>query len=96
MRTLTSRAAVGLVAAGLIVAATAPAAAQEADWPNSGPLNDGSTFTLAPRIADKLANGEPINYVFSYQSPTHPVVLRPVSVGLRDDPSPGTGGSCPA
>ena len=36
----------------------------------AGPSKDGSTFTLAPRIADKLASGAPINYVFSYQSPS--------------------------
>lgn len=66
-------AGVALASVSLIVAAAAPALAQDAsqapgDWPNSGTLKDGSTFTLAPRIADKLAKGEPINYVFSFQS----------------------------
>jgi ribose transport system substrate-binding protein len=31
-------------------------------------LKDGSTFTLAPRIKAKVDAGEPVNYVFSYQS----------------------------
>ena len=31
-------------------------------------LKDGSTFKLAPRIAKKVKDGQPINYVFSYQS----------------------------
>ncbi len=69
----TRRSMAGLMAAGLIIAAAAPAAAQEADWPDSGPLNDGSTFELNQRIKDKLAAGEEINYVFSYQSPTIPL-----------------------
>ena len=43
------------------------------DWPASGTLKDGSTFTLKPSIADKLANGGDINYVFSYQSPSIPL-----------------------
>lgn len=45
------------VAEGLRQAADAPAT-----------LKDGSTFELADRIAEKVANGEAINYVFSYQS----------------------------
>lgn len=31
-------------------------------------LADGSTFELADRIAEKVQNGEEVNYVFSYQS----------------------------
>lgn len=69
----TRRSVTGLMTAALVVAAAAPAMAQDEDWPHSGPLNDGSTFELAPRIADKLAAGEAINYVFSYQSPTIPL-----------------------
>ncbi len=41
--------------------------------PYTGTLKDGSTFTLNPRIADKLAKGEPINYVFSYGSTAIPL-----------------------
>jgi ribose transport system substrate-binding protein len=71
-------AGMALASVSLIVAAAAPALAQDAsqapgDWPNSGTLKDGSTFTLSPRIAAKLANGEPINYVFSYQSASIPL-----------------------
>jgi ribose transport system substrate-binding protein len=53
--------------------APAGSPAAEANWPISGPLADGSTFTLAQRIQDKLANGEPINYVFSYGSDSIPL-----------------------
>ena len=41
--------------------------------PQTATLKDGSTFTLNPRIADKLAKGEPINYVFSYGSTAIPL-----------------------
>jgi len=68
-------ASASLVLAGAIPAfAQSPAASQApGNWPGSGTLKDGSTFTLAPRIADKLANGGDINYVFSYQSPSIPL-----------------------
>lgn len=51
-------------------AASAPA---PAGLPYTGTLKDGSTFTLNPRVADKLAKGEPINYVFSYGSTAIPL-----------------------
>jgi ribose transport system substrate-binding protein len=76
MRIASRGAGVALATAGLVVAAAVPTLGQSqapGDWPNSGTLRDGSTFTLAPRIAQKLANGEPINYVFSYQSPSIPL-----------------------
>lgn len=41
--------------------------------PFTATLKDGSTFTLHPRVAEKLANGEPINYVFSYGSTAIPL-----------------------
>src|SRR5829696_2668375 len=41
--------------------------------PFTATLKDGSTFTLNPRVADKLASGEPINYVFSYGSTAIPL-----------------------
>jgi ABC-type sugar transport system substrate-binding protein len=41
--------------------------------PYTATLKDGSTFTLNPRVADKLAKGEPINYVFSYGSTAIPL-----------------------
>ena len=40
----------------------------ESTLPFSYILNDGSSFTLHPRIAMKLRSREEINYVFSYQS----------------------------
>jgi ribose transport system substrate-binding protein len=83
MRTQMRRAGVALAAAGLVVVAAAPALAQspgtspaasgDANWPLSGPLKDGSTFTLKQSIADKLANNEPVNYVFSYGSDSIPL-----------------------
>ncbi len=56
-------------------ATTAPSAAPSAPagLPHSGPLKDGSTFNLHQRVADKLAKGEPINYVFSYGSTAIPL-----------------------
>jgi ribose transport system substrate-binding protein len=35
--------------------------------PGTITLKDGSTFTLAPRIADKITNKEPLNVYLSYQ-----------------------------
>jgi ABC-type sugar transport system substrate-binding protein len=61
-------------------AASAPAASASASasqaaegLPLTGTLKDGSTFTLNPRVAAKLASGEPINYVFSYGSTAIPL-----------------------
>lgn len=51
-------------------AASSPAAE---GLPLTATLKDGSTFTLHPRVAQKLANGEPINYVFSYGSTAIPL-----------------------
>lgn len=52
-------------------AASAPPVAE--GWPLTGTLKDGSTFTLHPRVAEKLAADEPINYVFSYGSTAIPL-----------------------
>jgi ABC-type sugar transport system substrate-binding protein len=56
---------------------TAESAAASAEAPAGLPytatLKDGSTFTLASRIADKLKSGEKINYLFSYQSSSIPL-----------------------
>ena len=60
------------VAAPSAEASAAESAAPEG-LPYSGALKDGSTFTLNPRVADKLAKGEPINYVFSYGSTAIPL-----------------------
>lgn len=54
--------------------ASAPAGSAAAEGlPYTATLKDGSTFTLNKRIADKLANGEPINYVFDYGSTSIPL-----------------------
>jgi ribose transport system substrate-binding protein len=81
MRMATRRITTGLVATGLLVALSAPAMAQEEDWPNSGPLKDGSTFQLADRIKAKLAlnadddpaNDVNIEYLFNYGSASIPL-----------------------
>jgi ribose transport system substrate-binding protein len=54
-------------------AESAAASTAPAGLPYTAKLKDGSTFTLNPRIADKLAKGEPINYVFSYGSTAIPL-----------------------
>ena len=50
--------------------AAAQAAATEAggDLPFTHILRDGSSFELNERIARKIRTGEPVNYLFSYQS----------------------------
>src|SRR3990172_1269743 len=78
-----SRRHVATVVAAVVLAAAvvAPAAAQEEDWPNSGPLKDGSTFTLKQSIKDKLAlnsdddpaNDVNIEYLFNYGSSSIPL-----------------------
>ena len=83
-----SRGALALVTAAAVVAAgcagTGGTAAPGASAPGaSGPartglpytatLKDGSTFTLNPRIVEKLDTGGPINYVFSYGSTSIPL-----------------------
>jgi ribose transport system substrate-binding protein len=77
------RGAVGVVVAGLLASLTVPALAQdgEDDWPLSGTLKDGSTFTLKQSIVDKLAlnsdddpaNDVPIEYLFNYGSGSIPL-----------------------
>ena len=76
MRIASRGAGVALATAGLVVAAAVPTLGQSqapGDWPNSGTLKDGSTFTLAPRIAQKLANGEPIGYGVTVEGERDPV-----------------------
>jgi ABC-type sugar transport system substrate-binding protein len=65
-------------AAASAPAASAPGASASGSpaaqgLPYTATLKDGSTFTLNPRVADKLAKGEPINYVFSYGSTAIPL-----------------------
>jgi ribose transport system substrate-binding protein len=54
-------------------AEASPAAGASTGLPYTATLKDGSTFTLNPRVADKLSKGEPINYVFSYGSTAIPL-----------------------
>jgi hypothetical protein len=54
-------------------AEASPAAGASTGLPYTATLKDGSTFTLNPRVADKLYKGEPINYVFSYGSTAIPL-----------------------
>ena len=54
-------------------AATDAATAAPQGAPYTATLKDGSTFTLNPRVVDKLTKGEPINYVFSYGSTAIPL-----------------------
>lgn len=56
----------------LLAAAPAPAT-----------LADGSTFTLKPEIAEKVANGEPINYVISYGSKSIPLFSQQYLIGYE-------------
>ena len=56
--------------AAATTAAESPAAS---GLPYTATLKDGSTFTLNPRVVDKLAKGEAINYVFSYGSTSIPL-----------------------
>ena len=51
--------------------------------PHTATLKDGSTFTLHPRVADKLAKGEPINYVFSYGSTAIPLFSPQYAAGYE-------------
>ena len=52
--------------------------------PASATLKDGSTFTLSPDIAAKVANGEPINYVISYGSKSIPLFSQQYLIGYDD------------
>lgn len=47
-------------------------------------LKDGSTFTLNPEIAAKIASGEPINYVISYGSKSIPLFSQQYLIGYDD------------
>jgi len=81
MRIGTRQAAVAVASVSLIIAAAVPVLAQSpapgmedySGMPQTGTLHDGSTFTLKPEIAAKIAAGEPINYLFSYQSSSIPL-----------------------
>ena len=61
------------LSASLLAAAPAPAT-----------LKDGSTCTLNPEIAAKIASGEPINYVISYGSKSIPLFSQQYLIGYDD------------
>ncbi len=65
-------------------ATAAPASQAATGWPYTGQLADGSTFTLAPRIADKIKNHEKINYVMSYQGPGVPLFSEQYQAGFTN------------
>lgn len=81
----------GATTAPTTAATDAPATAAPSDGgsaaptglPYTGTLKDGSTFTLHPRVADKLAKGEPINYVFSYGSTAIPLFSPQYAAGYE-------------
>jgi ribose transport system substrate-binding protein len=64
-------------------ASVAASAAASGGLPYTAKLKDGSTFTLAARIADKLKNGGKINYVFSYQSASIPLFSAQYKAGYE-------------
>lgn len=66
---MTSRATLAALLLGAAVG-IGPSAlhADETGWPYTGKLVDGSTFTLNPRIAEKIKGKQPVNYLFSYAS----------------------------
>lgn len=57
-----------LVTAAVMGIGSISYAADESGWPYTGKLVDGSTFTLNPRIAEKLKAKQPASYLFSYAS----------------------------
>lgn len=64
-------------------AASAPPSTAAEGLPYTATLKDGSTFTLHQRVADKLAAGEPINYVFSYGSTAIPLFSPQYAAGYE-------------
>ncbi len=52
--------------------------------PYTHTLTDGSEFTLNPRVAEKVRTGQPINYVFSYQSTSVPIFSDHYAAGFRE------------
>ena len=90
MRIGARHAGICLASLGLVVAASGSALAQTSapadfqapgNWPLSGTLKDNSTFTLNPTIAAKVAAGQPINYLFSYQSSSIPLFSQQYKAG---------------
>jgi ABC-type sugar transport system substrate-binding protein len=61
----------------------APTDGAQEGLPYTATLKDGSTFTLHPRIVEKLEKGEPINYVFSYGSTAIPLFSPQYAAGYE-------------
>jgi ABC-type sugar transport system substrate-binding protein len=76
------------MAAASMAAASMAAASQPAASAISGaltfPLRDGSTFTLAPSIAAKIANKQPLTFDMSYQSVAEPGAPYLITAGLNE------------
>lgn len=74
----------GLLLAGVAFGVGAVAAtADESKWPYTGPLVDGSTFVLNPRIAEKIKAKQPINYLFSYASSSTDLYSAQIEAGYN-------------
>lgn len=71
-------------APGTTTTAAGGGGASEAGLPFTATLADGSTFTLAPRIAEKVRAGDPVNYVFSYQSTGIPLFSDQYAAGYAE------------
>jgi ABC-type sugar transport system substrate-binding protein len=64
-------------------AASQPAATAASGAPYTFALRDGSTFTLAQSIADKIKNKQPLNIYMSYQSIAEPGAPYLLTAGLN-------------
>ena len=74
----------GLLMAGVALGfATFAAAAEDAKWPGTGTLVDGSTFTLNPRIAEKIKAKQAVNYLFSYASSSTDLYSAQIEAGYE-------------
>lgn len=85
----TARAEVAAAQEELLTAQNQLRAAQEqaqsgGGLPYTHTLTDGSEFTLNERVADKIQTGQPINYVFSYQSTGIPLFSDQYAAGFRE------------
>jgi ribose transport system substrate-binding protein len=73
--------ALAAIVAAAATAAAATGASQQA--PNTVKTKWG-TFKLSSKIADKLAKGQPINYVFSYQASGIPLFSQQYAQGYKE------------
>lgn len=78
---------IALAAVVALVAVAATAVAASGATPNKPPYvvkTKWGTFKLNSKIADKLAKGQPINYVFSYQASGIPLFSQQYDQGYKD------------